>query len=579
MKKRSGPDGIPAREHGGMGMKKHAAWWLVLVACAEGICAGAERQKPPAFKPPLTRVAVFKNGYAFTFREGEAVLREGSALTAQVPTAVLGTFWGYSLAPKIHVTGLFTSEIEEEEARKVESLHQLLLRNEGARVRISTHDKDVFEGAYTVLTAKVENTGDGSVPVSEMYPAMPMPGFDIAVQTERGTAVLNGNRIALVEFLGEPRWERPLKLKRRQLEIRTDSPGSGPTARLGIAALEKGFRWIPGYRIELKGDRHREAKLELEATLINDLADAEGTDFYFVVGVPHFLMQDAVSPLSLRNAFAEVTAALPDMRNNYQRMMMSQSAAPGTGGGFGGESPAPEPTVPTVAMEEQLPGVSAEELFLYRAEKLSLKKGSRASLRLFSLTVPCSEVFEWTIQDPSQPSPYQPAPPRDRLALESLNERVWYALKLKNDTKMPWTTGPALSFREWKPIGQDMMSFTPAGGEVIVKVTPATEVVGEHTQQEKDRKLEARQSYGVVWDLVTVEGTIRLRNVKKEPVEVVVTRRTEGEITQTSPQAKISKEGLQLQAINPISVIRWQMALPPGDKELRYTYQRYIRRN
>jgi hypothetical protein len=48
---------------------------------------------------------------------------------------------------------------------------------------------------------------------------------------------------------------------------------------------------------------------------------------------------------------------------------------------------------PTVSGEEQANAFSAEQLFLYQANQINLKKGERASLRLFSLTVPASEDF------------------------------------------------------------------------------------------------------------------------------------------------------------------------------------------
>ena len=68
-----------------------------------------------------------------------------------------------------------------------------------------------------------------------------------------------------------------------------------------------------------------------------------------------------------------------------------------------------------------------------------------------------------------------------------MSSKVWYALRLKNQTGMPWTTASAITFREWKPIGQDLLSFTPVGGENILRVTPATEVIGTHTLEEKSR--------------------------------------------------------------------------------------------
>ncbi|HMS41276.1 MAG TPA: hypothetical protein PKE69_13685, partial [Pyrinomonadaceae bacterium] len=164
--------------------------------------------------------------------------------------------------------------------------------------------------------------------------------------------------------------------------------------------------------------------------------------------------------------------------------------------------------------------------------------------------------------------------------LQDLSSKVWYALRLKNQTGMPWTTAPAMSFREWKPMGQDMLSFTPIGGENILRVTPATEVIGTHKLEEKSRE-QTTLRYGgsnYTFDLVTIEGTIKLRNIKKEPVELVLTRNMVGETLTATDGGKISREGLNLQSVNPNSIVKWNLTIPSGEKEIKYTYKVYVRR-
>lgn len=204
-------------------------------------------------------------------------------------------------------------------------------------------------------------------------------------------------------------------------------------------------------------------------------------------------------------------------------------------------------------------------------------------MRLFSLTVPASEVFEWTLNDAPETTrrylEYSSSSTTTPL-IQDLSSKVWYALRLKNQTGMPWTTAPALSFREWKPLGQDMLTFTPVGGENILKVTPATEVIGTHTLEEKSR-VQTQLKYGgstYTFDLITVEGSIKLRNIKKEPVELVLTRNLIGEVISASDGGKTSREGLNLQSVNPNSTVKWNLMIPSGEKEISYTYKIYVRR-
>jgi hypothetical protein len=250
------------------------------------------------------------------------------------------------------------------------------------------------------------------------------------------------------------------------------------------------------------------------------------------------------------------------------------------GATYDGADVSPSPTLPN---EERLGSFSAEQLYLYQANGISLKKGERSSLRLFSLTVPCTEVFEWTINDDPETQKryldYYNSSSSQPLT-QDLSTRVWYALRLKNQTGMPWTTAPAITFREWKPIGQDMLTFTPMGTDNILRVTPATEVIGTHTLEEKSRERMQLNYAGSTYnfDLVTVEGKIKLKNIKKEAVEVVLTRNVIGEVVSAGDEGKITRQGLNLQMVNPNSTIKWNLTIPGGEKEILYSYKIYIRR-
>lgn len=212
-----------------------------------------------------------------------------------------------------------------------------------------------------------------------------------------------------------------------------------------------------------------------------------------------------------------------------------------------------------------------------------MKKGERASLRLFSLTVPASEIFEWTLDDaPDTQSRYQnySGGANSQPFAQDLRNKIWYGLRLKNGTAMPWTTAPALSFRDWKPLGQDMLTFTPVGGENILRITPATEISGTHTLEERARVPAQRRFGGALqnFDLITVEGLIKLRSAKKDSFEMVLKRSLVGEVVEASDGGKAVRDGFNLQALNPNSVIKWNVTVPPGEKEIRYTYKIYVRR-
>lgn len=551
---------------------------VVMASLNVFVVVAQESKQPALFKPNVTRVAVFKNGYVFTYREGQVVPVNGWAYTTDVPIGVMGTVWGYSTSPSVRVMQLLASDADKKDASRAANLEELLFINEGSRIRIRSQYSDkILEGTYVVLnqrrTFTVGSTGEmlrdtGATRVENGE-------SDIAVTTETGVSIIHASNIAFLEFIGQPRWDKIVTSKENRLSLKTENVPAGQSVGLGIAALERGIRWIPAYRIEPKGEPITEAKLELEAMVINELVDINNAEFYFVVGVPHFLYKDMVSPLSMRGTFAGVSSYFNVSQNQYSNAIMTQSRAGEMGGQNVSQESGGNATVPE---EQRLPAMSADELYLYRSDQIALKKGERASLRLFSLTVPCREVYEWTVPDGTS----------DEFSSRSMTNLastgIWRSLKLKNDTGMPWTTGPALTFRDWKPLGQDILAFTPINTETTVRVTPATEVVGTYKVEEKSRvrqvvkPAKADGSGGEVYDVITIEGTIKVRNVKKTPVDIIITRRVPGTILQATERGAISREGSDLEALNPNSVVKWDFSLPPGDREMRYTYKVYVAR-
>ena len=519
---------------------------MLMFACAANVFA----QGMPAFSPEIKRVAVFKNGYAFTYREAETATSNGWAYTTKIPIGVLGTIWGYSTTPNIKVNQLLASQTETEKSESVRmsSLLQILVANEGSRIRFQTNlysEKKIYEGIYQIV-------GDGNQEI-------------VAVKTESGTSFIPFTAIYDIELLGKFESQKIIKTlqKENRLAIKVDGAKEGQKINLGVAALETGISWIPAYRIEAKGEPITEAKVELEAMLINDLADLKDSDVYFVVGVPSFLYQNQVSPLSLGGAFGGVTSNLRNS-NFSSNAIMTQVT------GDSNISPTTNPTTPD---EEQVASFSATQLFLYQGSQINLKKGERLSMRLFSMTVPCSEVFEWTIDDTNNSSNYS------ETAAYQIN-RIWYGLKLKNTTDMPWTTAPAVGFYDWKPIGQNLLSFTPAGSENVLRITTATEVSGKHEVEEIERLPKQIREYGKMqnYDLVTIEGKIELQNTRKQPVEIVLKRAVIGEVISATDAGKISKDGINLQTLNPYSNVKWNITIPSGKKEIKYTYKFYVRK-
>ncbi len=445
---------------------------LLILCFSTSLLPAQER----TFSPEIKRVAVFKNGYAFTYREGEASPSNEWVYTTNTPIGVLGTVWGYSTSPNVRVDQLLAGETwSSVTTERVEDIAEVLLANEGKRIRVTDGNNAdrVYEGTYEILS-RFRNFQNDQRPETAARFAPDLNSITLSIKTENGILLIPAAAVRKVEILDpQPNLTKPKKERLVRLGIKATGARDGQPINVGVAALERGLRWIPAYRVEVKGDPIKEAKLELEANVVNDLADLKNTEINFVVGVPHFLFQDTASPLSINTAFAGVSSNF--RRDSSDRRLSNAITTQVVSGTRDGADL--DDASPTIAGEESTTSFSAEQLFLYQTNLLALKKGERATTRLFSLTVPCTEVFEWTINDLDDVqqrymNPGYGGQNSQINSLQDLTTKVWYALRLKNTTGMPWTTAPAISFREWKPLGQDLLKFTGVGGEEVLRVTP-----------------------------------------------------------------------------------------------------------
>ncbi len=221
----------------------------------------------PEFNPEVKRVAVFKNGYAFTYREGEATTdRNGWAYTTRTPIGVFGTVWGYTTSPNTKVVQLLASESEKRETERVNDIAEVLLANEGARIRFTDtyRQQKSFEGTYEIVS---RNRNFAISPTG-----ITTQEINIAFKTETGVMFFPHQLISATSKSSVSRNMRSPKMtKETRLSLKVEGANDGQKMNLGIAALERGIRWIPAYRVEVKGMPIKEAKLELEAMLINDI--------------------------------------------------------------------------------------------------------------------------------------------------------------------------------------------------------------------------------------------------------------------------------------------------------------------
>jgi hypothetical protein len=77
--------------------------------------------------------------------------------------------------------------------------------------------------------------------------------------------------------------------------------------------------------------------------------------------------------------------------------------------------------------------------------------------------------------------------------------------------------------------------------------------------------------------LVTVEGSLKVRNTRPEPVEVAITRNLSGTVLAASDGGAFNRNAANLEGINTNSVITWNLTVAPGERIVTYSYKTYVK--
>lgn len=550
---------------------------------------------------PVQLVA-YKHGYGFVLSEGRTRATDGWITTGQVPQASLGTFWLYSTDEGVRVDRAMTEENQGTESAAVQTYEDLLRANVGSEVKVRLTDGKAVEGTLVAVLPALPPATSPNDPVPSLvrpeyayrygYGPVPVapggPVTHLVVQSGQETTTVSVGTVSTVQFGNEPPKEfaRPSRQKKLSAHLlRGDEPVSGDVS-FGMGYMAKGIRWIPTYAVHRGGDGA--VRLRLHATFINEAVALADTTVHFAVGVPNFIQQDVVSPLSLETAWTGLSSYFAQMapqdgrrRDAYSNAMMTQSAM--GGGMMGGEGAVYNPLDDSALEATDVSGAGADELFFYRIDHVTMAKGARGTFSLLDMQVPCEDVYLWDILQGVLDYREDAARPTERLSPEELAaqlaaSRVWHALRLTNQSDVPWTTGPALAMVESKPVGQDLLRYTPAGAKVDLKTTVAPDILAESTESEIARHRDALTIHAIHYDLVTVEGTLHVANHKTEAVRLSARRELQGDLIRADAEPQARKVARKLNFANPTTELVWDLTIDPQQaRDITYQYRVYVR--
>jgi hypothetical protein len=254
-------------------------------------------------------------------------------------------------------------------------------------------------------------------------------------------------------------------------------------------------------------------------------------------------------------------------------------------------SPGGEAPVLTVGGEQ--------DLYVYPTGPMTLVKGGRATLPLWSDTVSLSHVYTLHIEanqearpEPRQPQALygQPMPdegfeggPISPLKLQ--RHQVWHQLELANKGERPWTTGPALVLKGPLPIAQELLTYTPMEGKSRLPLTVAVDVRGDYKESEIERKANALRWNHGDYGLIRKRGVVTIKNNRKEASTMCVTLAIPGKAEEADNNGVVVVDDFRqsdwqnnyAHRINNHSDITWEFELQPGEsKTLTCSYSFYV---
>lgn len=506
--------------------------------------APTDSDNPHVWQTRTTSVAVFKNGLGFFMREGEVELRDRWCLAGQVPPAVFGTLAIYSLGPDetVDIVGSGPGEVidfDDRDGKATDDAKRGRLEADvGLRVELAYTQHDVERRAAGKLISvghefAVLDDGSNSF-------AVPISGI---------------SRLKVLDL--------PLRVHvAGESDDKGEKKEGRHNARLGMAYLRKGITWIPEYTLNVVDEGT--AELTLRGTLVNEAEDLVHCDVNLVVGVPHFLHTEYLAPLAVGQAIRAIGSAVAPTQ--VQSQIMNRAAIANNSVASDqfmtqDDANAQQAAGNVAALLGNLPQIEpagASDYTVYTKSNLTLRRGEKAILTLFKRRVKYTHVYRWSPPEP-----------------------IEHRLVLANDSGTAWTTGPCLAISGTNPLSEDLLKYTPRGGKGDLPVTAAVNIAYDKRDIEVERQLKAHSPADHVHlDLVTLEGTLKLRNFETREVEIQLVVPVTGKPIKATDDGAIGVDSNHLKLTERSGTVSWNVKLAPGEtKSLGYRYERYVPSN
>jgi len=576
--------------------------WIIVMAMVTAASGARGMAETNLAELPVRELTVFKDGHAFVMHQGLASVDEtGAVLLDALPSPVIGTFWPFSADPAAKLISVSAGQKRVKLERTALTPQELISANVGAKIVVHEGSISWLATIVGIPTRSGEELERTAAPGAG--PQLPQPSEFALLKTDQGTKLVHLNRLQNITFLTDPQPAVAQEEFRSLLTMHLDwaeRPSSGQ-AEVGMTYLQKGFRWIPQYRVTLA--ENGRALVELQATLLNELTDLDNALVHLVIGVPSFDFKDTLDPIALNQTVAQLSPYFQTdgaaFASNFSNSIMLQTQV-----ARAREVPAAaRPTTHATALPEIADG-QVDDLFVFTAPGITLRKGERMVIAIDRWELSYEDLYKLTIPV---------APPRElrqnfnneqqaELARLMQAPKVKHLVRMNNLSAAPLTTAPTIFLKEGRLIAQGMMTYTPRGGSVDLELTTAVNVAVSFRDEETGRIPNAMALGGTQFDRIDQKGLISLTNHHDQPIRLEVERRllgfadevgAGGRATRLDAQSEVWSNGGSApyrwnwynwpwwwRHANTFGRIEWQFELQPGTLiELPYAWHYFWARS
>ncbi len=494
----------------------------------------------------VDKVIIFTDANAY-FQKSGAIKTENGLYELsgeELPAARFGTL---EISDRDNTLLNITSSIKPKKLDtkpiNVNSAHQLLSQNKGIKLEIKTEQKLISGELLEVFPEYIVIRADEIIMIktadilSYSFDSEPTFLFTPKQKKSKIQIGIPGNNIS----------------KDVTLTIHFSSDG---TKNLKLKYLQKGLSWSPIYTLRLLNEK--KAELILQAEIINDAEDLDIIDMDLVLGTPNFGYANYLSDLLDYNNILDPFYEIKTYGNSRYSNLM-------------------EYVVPLIDKEQTSSGSKKKvvdqqhDFYIHKLNDISLKKNSRGLFKILNTEVTYRNIFECDlIKLDYKNQNYN----RNKKAPQNI---VYHSILIENNTDVLFGKGSVLVVDGTEnmelPLAQNMLGYIPPKSEGTIKITENPEIEVFHKEMIIDRATYKVEFWGRDYYKTTIEGSVKVKNLKSENIEILIRNFINGELISVGTFGEIVYQKQAVYSPNYESKVKWTLHLKPGEeKEIKYQY-------